>query len=145
MARNGKKSDNPKTVKKSIRFTESEWASLDAARKNDGYSSLSRYIRDIVINRKVTINKNIELTDESYRKMINNITAEIKKIGANYNQIAKRYQSSTISKRKDGNPVISTKSTIYYMDALEKQTDILIEQVQQMIEAANAILNKNHS
>ena len=143
MARNGKKSDNPKTIKKTVRFTESEWASLDAARKNDGYSSLSRYIRDLVISRKVTVNRNVELTDESYRRMINGITAEIKKIGTNYNQIAKRYQSSTNARKKDGSHVISTKATIYYMDALEKQTDRLIEKVNQLIDKASEHLNKD--
>jgi len=126
---------NPRSVKKTIRFREEEWKQIQTAMDTDGYLSVSRYIRDIILRGRLTVKRDVKITDHALRKQINDVTTQIAKIGANYNQFVARYNSMCNARTKDGRPVVSTRATIHHVSSLENKTDQLIEMVHLLIEA----------
>ena len=63
MAKNGEN----KCRKVTIRFTEKEWTGIEEQMANYDYLSISHYIRDKVLNKRIKIDRSIELTDRVFR------------------------------------------------------------------------------
>ena len=140
----GMRSKNPRSIYKPIRFTEDEWAQIQAGMETDGYLSFSRYVRDIIIRKRIVVNREVSITDRSLKKQINDITAQISKIGTNYNQFVTRYNSMCNTKTNKGTPVVSTRATIRHIESLERLTESLIGKVNLLITTTEKtdLLNK---
>ena len=93
-----------------IKFTEKEWEMVTAQMKNCDYLSISRYIRDKVLDKRIKIDRSVVLTDRVFRNQINSLSAIVARIGVDYNQATKRFHSLVKQKRADGSPVINTRA-----------------------------------
>lgn len=121
-----------------IRFTEEEEAKLLSDMKSHDYLSISKYIRTLVLEHRIEIQK-VKITDRSIRNQINDISKKISSIGINYNQVIKRYNTLANSKRKNGDPVINTKAMAFYMTKLNELTREVIQRQQEILQAVNQI------
>ena len=102
------------------------------------YLSYSKYIREVVLRKKVTVQR-VTITDRSIRNQINQATAQISRIGNNYNQLVKRINEVSRSKKKNGDPVINSKYLSYYLDKLQTATQKIIEEQKKIIEMVNLV------
>lgn len=121
-----------------VRFKQSEFDKLQADMKSMDYLSYSKYIREVVLRKKVTVQR-VTITDRSIRNQINQATAQISRIGNNYNQLVKRINEVSRSKKKNGDPVINSKYLSYYLDKLQTATQKIIEEQKKIIEMVNLV------
>jgi hypothetical protein len=105
--------------------------------KNCDYLSISRYIRDKVLDKRIKIDRSVVLTDRVFRNQINSLSAIVARIGVDYNQATRRFNSLVKQKRADGSPVINARAANYYLKQLNSMTvelkqvmDTIIEMVE---------------
>ena len=122
-----------------IRFTEKEWEVLTTQMKNYDYLSISRFIRDKVLDKRIKIDRNIVLTDRAFRNQINSLSAIVARIGVDYNQATKRFNSLVKQKRADGSPVINARAANYYLKQLNAMTVDLKKTMDTIIEMVEAL------
>ena len=122
-----------------IRFTEKEWELLRNQMKNYDYLSISRFIRDKVLDKRIKIDHSVVLTDRVFRNQINSLSTIVSRIGVDYNQATKRFNSLVKQKRADGTPVINARAANYYLRQLQSMTvdlkramDYIIEMVESL-------------
>ena len=120
-----------------IKFTEKEWEMVTAQMKNCDYLSISRYIRDKVLDKRIKIDRSVVLTDRVFRNQINSLSAIVARIGVDYNQATRRFNSLVKQKRADASPVINARAANYYLKQLNSMTvelkqvmDTIIEMVE---------------
>ena len=120
-----------------IKFTEKEWEMVTAQMKNCDYLSISRYIRDKVLDKRIKIDRSVVLTDRVFRNQINSLSSIVARIGVDYNQATRRFNSLVKQKRADGSPVINARAANYYLKQLNSMTvelkqvmDTIIEMVE---------------
>ena len=120
-----------------IKFTEKEWERVTAQMKNCDYLSISRYIRDKVLDKRIKIDRSVVLTDRVFRNQINSLSSIVARIGVDYNQATRRFNSLVKQKRADGSPVINARAANYYLKQLNSMTvelkqvmDTIIEMVE---------------
>ena len=101
-----------------IRFTEKEWQLLSNQMMNYDYLSISRFIRDKVLDKRIKIDRSVVLTDRVFRNQINSLSTIVSRIGVDYNQATKRFNSLVKQKRADGSPVINARAANYYLRKL---------------------------
>lgn len=106
---------------------------------NDDYLSTSKYIRAKTLDGHFRIRKKIVLTDRNLRNQINNLTAKIERIGVDYNQATKRFNTLSKAKRLDGTPVINARAANYYLKKLYALTKDLKEEVDNMVDMVDRI------
>ena len=112
-----------------IKFTEKEWEMVTAQMKNCDYLSISRYIRDKVLDKRIKIDRSVVLTDRVFRNQINSLSAIVARIGVDYNQATRRFNSLVKQKRADGSPVINARAANYY---LKQRNSMSVEMKQVM-------------
>ena len=134
----GKNGEN-KCRKVTIRFTEKEWAGIEEQMANYDYLSISRYIRDKVLNKRIKIDRTIVLTDRVFRNQINSLSAIVARIGVDYNQATKRFNSLVKQKRADGSPVINARAANYYLKQIHAMTQELKDAMDKVIEMVEAL------
>lgn len=117
-----------------IRFTEKEWELLYTQMKNCDYLSISRFIRDKVLDKRIKIDRSVVLTDRVFRNQINSLSTIVSRIGVDYNQATKRFNSLVKAKRADGSPVINARAANYYLRQLQTMTKELKQTMDQIIE-----------
>ena len=117
-----------------IRFTEKEWELLCTQMKNCDYLSISRFIRDKVLDKRIKIDRSVVLTDRVFRNQINSLSTIVSRIGVDYNQATKRFNSLVKAKRADGSPVINARAANYYLRQLQTMTKELKQTMEQIIE-----------
>ena len=117
-----------------IRFTEKEWDLLCTQMKNCDYLSISRFIRDKVLDKRIKIDRSVVLTDRVFRNQINSLSTIVSRIGVDYNQATKRFNSLVKAKRADGSPVINARAANYYLRQLQTMTKELKQTMDQIIE-----------
>ena len=117
-----------------IRFTEKEWELLCTQMKNCDYLSISRFIRDKVLDKRIKIDRSVVLTDRVFRNQINSLSTIVSRIGVDYNQATKRFNSLVKAKRADGSPVINARAANYYLRQLQTMTKELKQTMDQIIE-----------
>lgn len=122
-----------------VRFTDKEYVQLKAQMANDDYLSVSKYIRVKTLDEHFRVRKRIVLTDRNLRNQINNLTAKIERIGVDYNQATKRFNTLTKAKRLDGTPVINARAANYYLKKLYAMTRDLKEEVNTLIEMVDRV------
>lgn len=121
------------TVTKSLRFTPDEWARIRLRMDNSDYLSFSKFVRDILLKGRVSVAR-VTMTDRSVRNQINGISARIARIGNNYNQFVKKYQSLAKAETSTGRPLIDTKVTVYYIKRLEESAAAVADLQRELIE-----------
>lgn len=115
------------------RLTDKEYIQFREQMANMDYLSESRYIRDRVLNRQLLVKKNITLTDRNLRNQINALSATVAKIGVDYNQATKRFNSLAKQTRPDGSPVINARAANYYLSQLHLYTRQLIAELEKVV------------
>lgn len=133
------KTREPRSRYVGIRFTEKEWEMLTTQMKNYDYLSISRFIRDKVLDKRIKIDRNIVLTDRAFRNQINSLSAIVARIGVDYNQATKRFNSLVKQKRADGSPVINARAANYYLKQLNAMTVDLKKTMDTIIEMVEAL------
>lgn len=101
-----------------FRLTEIERIELEKRINTVGYKSLSKYIRTILFENRIEIIERRE--DLNCVKKREELRAEIKKIGVNYNQFVKKVNSIPSQN-------ISSKQMAYFANELNKNTLKIIE------------------
>ena len=104
-----------------VRFTNSEYQKILSDMEQYGYLSVSKYVRERMLKRRVEIKEEL-VTDREIKNQINMLSTEISRIGANYNKAVRRYLSTCNAKRPDGSTAITTRSTNYYLNRLHEDT-----------------------
>ncbi len=115
-----------------IRLTDSELVELKANAASNDYLSISKYIRTVVLGRRIPIRK-VTVTDRATRNQINKLTAEISKIGVNINQVVKKLNMISTATKRNGDPVINTRQLVYYIRALSNRVENVIEKQEAII------------
>jgi hypothetical protein len=90
--------------------------------QNADYLSISKYIRDKALDRQIEIRRNIVLTDRNLRNQINALSSTVARIGVDYNQATRKFNTLAKMKRADGSPVINERAANYYLTRLHKLT-----------------------
>ena len=112
---------------------------LAAQMKNFDYLSISRFIRDKVLDKRIKIDRSIVLTDRVFRNQINSLSAIVARIGVDYNQATRRFNSLVKQKRADGSPVINARAANYYLKQLNAMTVELKKTMDAIIEMVEAL------
>ena len=112
---------------------------LTTQMKNYDYLSISRFIRDKVLDKRIKIDRSIVLTDRAFRNQINSLSAIVARIGVDYNQATKRFNSLVKQKRADGSPVINARAANYYLKQLNAMTVDLKKTMDTIIEMVEAL------
>ena len=133
------KTKEPRSRYVGIRFTEKEWEVLTTQMKNYDYLSISRFIRDKVLDKRIKIDRSIVLTDRAFRNQINSLSAIVARIGVDYNQATKRFNSLVKQKRADGSPVINSRAANYYLKQIQSMTQELKDAMDKIIEMVEAL------
>lgn len=121
-----------------IRFKMSEFQQLQANMEATDYLSYAKFLRELALNKKVTIKKKA-ITDPAIRKKINELSVRYSRVGSNYNQVVKSINSRMNATKKNGDPVINTKYLTYQLDKLETLTNQMIQLHNQLIETVNRL------
>ena len=74
------------------------------------------------------------MTDRVFRNQINSLSAIVARIGVDYNQATKRFNSLVKEKRADGSPVINARAANYYLRQINAMTVELKKTMDQIIE-----------
>lgn len=135
----GTATNNPHSRFIGIRLTESEFIQLQAQMKDNDYTSMSRYIRDRTLNRTARISRNVSLCDKDMMDKINGISAQIAKIGVNYNQATKKFNTLCETRHPDGTPVINSRAANYYLHQLQEMTRELKEMMNRVINTVDSM------
>lgn len=128
-----------RTRKIQARLTEKEYIQLREQMARMDYTSESRYIRDRVLNRQIVVQKNITLTDRNLRNQINALSAAVSRIGVDYNQATKRFNSLAKQTRPDGSPVINARAANYYLSQLHLLTRQVIAELHSVVEIVSRL------
>ena len=130
---------DPRVRKISLRLSEKEYLQLLTQMQSNDYRSLSRFIRDKLLDTKTVIRKNIVLTDRNLRNQINNLSATVAKVGVDYNQATKKFNALCKMKRADGSPVINARAANYYLKKLYALTKDLKEEVDHLVDMVDRV------
>lgn len=122
-----------------VRLTEKERLQLQMQMKNLDYCSVSQFIRDKVLDQRIKIRRDIEYTDRNLRNQINSLSALVAKIGVDYNQATKRFNTLCKSKRADGSPVINARSANSYLKKVAMMTTELKEAMDKVIDIVSGL------
>ncbi len=124
--------------------TDEELAQIEAEMFSIDYLSKSKYIRMKVLNEKLPVVKG-SISDKGLRKSINVFTSSISKFLSNYNQTVRNYNNTCRLTKKNGDPVINTKATIFYIQKLDQDTKEIVKKQQEIIELINKIISPEQS
>lgn len=129
-----------KDTQKFIGFwvTPEEYESVKADQQSMDYTNLSKYLRTLVLRKKIPIKK-VVVTDRAIRKQVNDISVKISRIGANYNQVVMKINSMAGATRKNGDPVLNTKFLTHQLDRLESISAQMISLQQALLETVNQL------
>lgn len=117
-----------------IRFTKEEYDRLKMQQSLEGYMSTAKYIRHKIFS----IAKTAPMSSVNNYKMtkdLGKLTAQVKKIGVNYNQVVKRLNSMP--------GAVKSAEMIRTMLMLQDLTKAILIQVRQVKEEIIANGNKN--
>lgn len=116
------KENEHKSRKVTVRFTPKEWEEVTVQMQNFDYLSMSKFIRDKVLNKRIKIDRSLVLTDRVFRNQINSLSGIVARVGVDYNQATKRFNYLVKQKRADGSPVINSRAANYYLKQLQQMT-----------------------
>lgn len=125
-----------------VRLTEKEHLQLMMQMKNLDYISVSQFIRDKVLDHRIKIRRDVEYTDRNLRNQINSLSTLVARIGVDYNQATKRFNTLCKSRRADGSPVINSRSANSYLKKVAMMTTELKEAMDKVIDIVSGLGNE---
>ncbi len=127
-----------------FRVTDKEEIQIRRDMANADYLSMSKYFRDMILRRKITLEK-VTVTDRAVRNQINGLSAKIERIGVNYNQAVRALHGALNARGKDGEPRVKAKAAAYYLSQLASLSDEIIRRQEEIIDrvAGYATLPEN--
>lgn len=126
-----------------IRLSDEEMDQLDYMMQRSGYLSMSKYIRTKCLGGRISMSPESLAESNSVRSQVNVLSAEISKIGANYNLVIKDFKNLLGQTKKDGSPVINTSTATYYMQQLYTLTLEVKTLVKEFIELVKKELKES--
>lgn len=130
----GTPAQDPRVHKITIRLSEKEYVAMRTQMECNDYRSQSRFIRDRILGARVVVQKDVVLTDRALRNQINVLSATVAKIGVDYNQATRTFNTLFKQKREDGSPVINARAANYYLQKVNGFTRELKAAVDKVIE-----------
>ena len=122
----------PKCIRHYFRVTEKEEIQIRRDMSNADYLSMSKYFRDMILKRKVTLEK-VQITDRTTRNQINDLSAKIERIGVNYNQAVRALHGALNAK------VVKGKAAAYYLSLLASLSDEIIKRQEEIIDRVSGM------
>ena len=121
-ALSGGKQNRTRTVK--VRLTDDEFFRMKALMDTAGYPTVSCFLRDIIIRKRLPDRRSAAVIDDSVlRERLNRLVYEVNKIGVNYNQVVSTYQRQAKQTRPDGSPYLNTRLLDEKVTALMRSTE----------------------
>ncbi|MBR1570864.1 MAG: hypothetical protein IJ651_09065 [Bacteroidales bacterium] len=134
----------PRCIWHHFRVTEKEEIQIRRDMVNADYLSMSKYFRHMILKQKITVEKVI-VTDRTIRNQINNLSAQIERIGVNLNQAVRALHSSLNVKRKNGEPLIKGKAAAYFLNQVATLAEEIIRRQDKIIDCVSKITHDNSS
>ena len=122
----------PRCIWHHFRVTEKEEIQIRHDMANADYFSMSKYFRDMILKRKVTLEK-VQITDRTTRNQINDLSAKIERIGVNYNQAVRALHGALNAK------VVKGKAAAYYLSLLASLSDEIIKRQEEIIDRVSGM------
>lgn len=122
----------PRCIWHHFRVTEKEEIQIRRDMANADYLSMSKYFRDMILKRKVTLEK-VHITDRTTRNQINDLSAKIERIGVNYNQAVRALHGALNAK------VVKGKAAAYYLSLLASLSDEIIKRQEEIIDRVSGM------
>lgn len=122
----------PRCIWHHFRVTEKEEIQIRRDMANADYLSMSKYFRDMILKRKVTLEK-VQITDRTTRNQINDLSAKIERIGVNYNQAVRALHGALNAK------VVKGKAAAYYLSQLASLSDEIIKRQEEIIDRVSGM------
>ena len=122
----------PRCIWHHFRVTEKEEIQIRRDMSNADYLSMSKYFRDMILKRKVTLEK-VQITDRTTRNQINDLSAKIERIGVNYNQAVRALHGALTAK------VVKGKAVAYYLSLLASLSDEIIKRQEEIIDRVSGM------
>ena len=122
----------PRCIWHHFRVTEKEEIQIRRDMANADYLSMSKYFRDMILKRKVTLEK-VQITDRTTRNQINDLSAKIERIGVNYNQAVRALHGALNAKVGKG------KAAAYYLSLLASLSDEIIKRQEEIIDRVSGM------
>jgi hypothetical protein len=122
----------PRCIWHHFRVTEKEEIQIRRDMANADYLSMSKYFRDMILKRKVTLEKG-QITDRTHRNQINDLSAKIERIGVNYNQAVRALHGALNAK------VVKGKAAAYYLSLLASLSDEIIKRQEEIIDRVSGM------
>ena len=123
----------PRCIWHHFRVTEKEEIQIRRDMSNADYLSMSKYFRDMILKRKVTLEK-VQITDRTTRNQINDLSAKIERIGVNYNQAVRALHGALNAK------VVKGKAAAYYLSLLASLSDEIIKRQEEIIDRVSGMV-----
>ena len=121
-----------RTISHKFRVTEEEEIQIRRDMANADYLSMSKYFRDMILKRKITLEK-VTMTDRTMRNQINDLSAKIERIGVNYNQAVRALHGALNAK------VVKGKAAAYYLSLLASLSDEIIKRQEEIIDRVSGM------
>ena len=121
----------------SFRLDDHEMLAFLERMRREGYKSRSKFIRNLLFSAPMKRRK-LTVSDEKLPEILLQFQAEFKRIGVNYNQYVKSFNSILNVKNKYGKPVASAASAKYTAVSLMKETEKMIV----LFKEITGVLNK---
>ena len=122
----------PRCIWHHFRVTEKEEIQIRRDMANADYLSMSKYFRDMILKRKVTLEK-VQITDRTTRNQINDLSAKIERIGVNYNQAVRALHGALNAK------VVKGKAAAYYLSLRASLSDEIIKRQEEIIDRVSGM------
>ena len=132
----------PRCIWHHFRVTEKEEIQIRRDMANADYLSMSKYFRHRILQQKITVEKVI-VTDRTIRNQINNLSAQIERIGVNFNQAVRALHSSLNVKRKNGEPLINGRAAAFFLNQLAMLSEEIIQKQNEIISFVSEITHDN--
>ena len=122
-----------------VKFTTKEYLNLRRQMENSDYLSISHYVRDKVLDRRIKVEGNFKYSKRNFRNQINSLSCLIASIGADYNMTVKRIDEMSAARKADGAPVLDSSTANYYLKQLSTMTVDVKEMMNKLIDLASRI------
>lgn len=117
-----------KTVHITFRLTEEEAIRLRSLMTLMGYRNRSTFLREQLLRGRVQ-RRNLRRTDANLSRQIEQLHAEIKRIGVNYNQVVKAVNTLSRLRDKRGNAVVSAAAVDGSLTDMKMMMEALLSKV----------------
>ena len=117
-----------KSVHVSLRITEEEHIRMKSLMALMGYRNVSMFIRDQILKGRV-VRRNLSKTEANLSRQIEQVHADIKRIGINYNQMVRAVNTLAKLRDKRGNAVITSSAIDGNLSDMRLLMEALLDRV----------------